>query len=176
MGKYEEALERAKQGMPIDEVFPELKESEDERIRKMILDLVSISGNGNQWEEINAWLEKQKEQKPTDSEEIFESVDNAFRRGREVGFREGVESVKTVECSEEDRKNIADFLYELNVGFTQAAAKDRAKDILSIIRPQPHWKPSEEQMRVLNKVVNGDVLLTTQHKNLESLYNDLKSL
>ena len=33
MDRYEEALERAKKGLPIDEVFPELKESEDERIR-----------------------------------------------------------------------------------------------------------------------------------------------
>ena len=34
------------------------------------------------------------EQKPADSEEKFESIDNAFRKGREVGFREGVESAK----------------------------------------------------------------------------------
>ena len=34
MDRYEEALERAKAGKPMYEVFPELKESEDERIRK----------------------------------------------------------------------------------------------------------------------------------------------
>lgn len=28
--RYKEALERARKGMPIDEVFPELKESGDE--------------------------------------------------------------------------------------------------------------------------------------------------
>ena len=38
------------------------QESEDERIKKEILDLVSISGNGNQFEEIKDWLEKQGEQ------------------------------------------------------------------------------------------------------------------
>ena len=34
------------------------QDSEDERIKKEILDLVSISGNGNQFEEIKDWLEK----------------------------------------------------------------------------------------------------------------------
>lgn len=43
-------------------------ESEDERMKKEILDLVSISGNGNQFEEIKDWLEKQGKQKPFDYE------------------------------------------------------------------------------------------------------------
>ena len=43
--------------------FPELKESEDDRIKREILELVSIAGNGNQFEEIKDWLEKQGEQK-----------------------------------------------------------------------------------------------------------------
>ncbi len=63
--KYKEALERAKKYklkeylIITQDIFPELAESEDERIRKEILDLVSISGNGNQFEEIKNWLEKQ---------------------------------------------------------------------------------------------------------------------
>ena len=44
----------------LETIVPELKESEDERIRSKILELVSISGNGNDWEKINAWLEKQR--------------------------------------------------------------------------------------------------------------------
>ena len=36
---------------------------------------------------------------------------------------------KSAEWSEEDRNKIADYLYCLNVGFTQASAKERAKDI-----------------------------------------------
>jgi len=34
--------------------------------------------------------------------------------------------------------------------------------------PQPHWKPSEEQMEALNEVANNGVLL--------DLFNDLKKL
>lgn len=49
-------------------------------------------------------------------------------------------------------------------------------DFLQRCEPQPHWKPSEEQMEALNKVVNGEVLLTTQHKSLESLLDYLEKL
>lgn len=68
---YDEALSRAKEchidGLSlhqpvkdvIEYIFPELKESEDERIKREILELVSIAGNGNQFEEIKDWLEKQ---------------------------------------------------------------------------------------------------------------------
>ena len=63
--KYKDALRRAKKLYgegTITEclgwVFPEL-EDEDERIKREILELVSISSNGNQFEEIKDWLEKQ---------------------------------------------------------------------------------------------------------------------
>lgn len=65
---YIEALERAKAGKPLDEVFPELKESEDERIRKWLIDMVSYGTWRKGWpfgpDEVVAYLEKQKEQKP----------------------------------------------------------------------------------------------------------------
>jgi len=67
--RYDEALERAKKLQETcdstavvgwcEYIFPELKESEDERIKREILELVSIAGNGNQFEEIKDWLEKQ---------------------------------------------------------------------------------------------------------------------
>ena len=78
--KYEQALERARNirfGNPqsatantvCEEIFPELKESEDERIRKAILALVTQSGHilspMNQKSMIG-WLKKQGGQKSTD--------------------------------------------------------------------------------------------------------------
>lgn len=53
---------------------------------------------------------------------------------------------------------------------------DKLVSMLKSLHPQKNWKPSEEQMRALNKVVNGEVLLTTQHESLESLYEQLKKL
>lgn len=58
----------------IEHIFPELKEGEDERIKKEILELVSISGNGNQFEEIKDWLEKQCENQKLDG--TFVNIDD----------------------------------------------------------------------------------------------------
>lgn len=81
--KYKEALERAKyyrEGIPdrklengeniLDYIFPELKESEDERIRREMIEIIKneahefpssvIANKSNSW---IAWLEKQGEQK-----------------------------------------------------------------------------------------------------------------
>jgi len=90
--KYKEALEKAKSwankyvgdwrnkvyNLPYDrtgeiakefcEIFPELKESEDERIRKKLIQLVNKESGWQQefpsQGQCLAWLEKQKEQKP----------------------------------------------------------------------------------------------------------------
>ena len=68
---YKEALERAKKGMPINEVFPELKESEDERIRKRIKEIINEVSRHKEFldmfpdlEKCYDWLEKMKEPKP----------------------------------------------------------------------------------------------------------------
>lgn len=78
---YKEALERAKIELNADTtqgtknvlmtVFPELKESEDERIRKALVRFhkSTIDVDGIKGEEIVAWLEKQGEQKATWCEE-----------------------------------------------------------------------------------------------------------
>ncbi len=76
--KYNEALERARNLYPgvhshnkamLEQIFPELAESEDERIRKWLVgyfssiaETVWIHRNTVTIEEILAWLEKQKEQ------------------------------------------------------------------------------------------------------------------
>jgi hypothetical protein len=71
--KYKEALERAriwkeKSGMPknkqgiLDDIFPELSETEHERIRKRIIALVNAHCQGMYKDEMLTWLEKQREQ------------------------------------------------------------------------------------------------------------------
>ena len=71
MGKYEEALKRAKQGMPIEQIFPELADSEDERIRKWLIELIKSTDANHSNMKLSencklalAYLERQKEQKP----------------------------------------------------------------------------------------------------------------
>lgn len=80
--KYKEALKKARQFSehPLQEdsssiveyIFPELKESEDERIRKAVIEMIHDTPNieceenyNVRKEDVLAWLEKQCEQKPT---------------------------------------------------------------------------------------------------------------
>ena len=71
---YKEALERARKihdeivnneviGFPgqITDIFPELAESEDEKIRKKIEQLIRLNTSGAEKTHLLAWLEKQKE-------------------------------------------------------------------------------------------------------------------
>lgn len=95
---YDEALERMKSWVrgehpecfteaqkAAEFIFPELKESKDEKIKREILELVSIAGNGNQFEEIKDWLEKQIEKKTIINpkfrvdDEIREALIKAFK-------------------------------------------------------------------------------------------------
>lgn len=76
--KYEEALKRARDMMSHGEVrredmeylFPELSESEDEKIRKELLAVVNdLVLPSKQQSRFVAWLEKQNEQKSSWNEE-----------------------------------------------------------------------------------------------------------
>ena len=81
---YDEALERARainNGKDVDVesgtticeyIFPELKESEDEKIRKEIISILRNTywtSNRNRFNELVAWLEKQDEQTSSQTNE-----------------------------------------------------------------------------------------------------------
>lgn len=68
MDRYEEALAKARAGKSLDEIFPELKESEGERIRKEIISALKFANDGGIYDKHIAYLEKQKEQKPVAGE------------------------------------------------------------------------------------------------------------
>ena len=85
--KYEEALERARECLKdggiskntiayLEEIFPELRESEDKRIRKALFEYFTTSDNNAYYEvcgvatkKILAWLENKDEQKPSNKVE-----------------------------------------------------------------------------------------------------------
>ena len=80
----------------IKSIFPELKESEDERIRKEILEFVTIvadsKSNKMKWV---AWLEKQGEQKSIDDLTQQEAMDIAVAKCFEKGEQKLVDKVET---------------------------------------------------------------------------------
>ena len=89
---YDEALEKAKKkynskyhpsegqsgaylnNTDLEEIFPRLKESEDEKMRTRLIALVEAFSQGKYKDEILAYLEKQKEQKPVE----YIDFDNEF--------------------------------------------------------------------------------------------------
>lgn len=93
--KYNEALEQAKKELAtccsmdcdaarlIFRLFPQLRESEDERIRKAVVSLVyEMKGTYQSFAKVEldnmvAWLEKQKEQKPAEWSEEDEDMLNS---------------------------------------------------------------------------------------------------
>ena len=80
---YNEALERARNyysttdsvadAKLIELIFPELKESEDEKIRKEIISALKYANHKGVYNKHLVWLEKQDEQKPTQEIESFEA-------------------------------------------------------------------------------------------------------
>ena len=180
-----------------DEVFyafPGLKESEDERTNRELSEFISsikqISESGRTtWavreedagmcERFLAYLERQKEQKKDNPLEDYS-------RGYNAGYYHGItdSEQKPAEWSEEDEKNYNLLLNHFRQAFEHRATSLTWEEIEKIyyflqhLRPQPHWKPSGEQMKALNRTI----LLTNfgaekeRWDAMSSLYNDLLKL
>ena len=152
--KYNEILAWAKKykarlnGMPIEDIFPELRGSEDERIRKWLIDYFS-SIKKTVWifrditcEQILDWLEKQK---PAEWSEEDEDMLNSC--------------ISSIEEAKENR-----YAYKETDGDT---SYDHEIAWLKSLRPS--WKPSEEQMEALNKV-------RILNPGLDAIYQQLKNM
>jgi uncharacterized protein len=234
----------------LEVLIPELRESEDERIRKEIISALKFANDSGVYDKHIAWLEKQKECHSDDvlNRTYQEGFEDGFRTGREterrnssdndfikprmqepwnnekqkeqkpaqyvyVKFRTGdiVQKItgdkdivtiadvdtdaeeyrltnsgfipfkyqhlwsmveqKPAEWSEEDRMHLAWIIECFDSWKYQvpefADHYQSAIDWLKSLRPQPHWKPSEEQLEILGRF-NDPVL--------KSLYQDLKKL
>lgn len=149
-----------------DKIIIEKKESEDERIRKWLIEMVeeirkanpnNAEHNGDCSEAI-AYLERQKEQQPAEwSEEDQRACDGiiaileAWDRSHTAPG--GIQSLVPKYCL-----------------WLETHLKS-----LSSSSPQLHWKPSEEQMKSLSTAYRLGKLGKTDMEVLQSLHNDLKS-
>lgn len=205
-------------------LIPELAESEDERIRKDIMEAVENWHPYERVEEIRAYLEKQKERQdnPNAHEGSWSGFNTISSQGKDTNIetiaQQYVENTKVcndiptwdlihtavifgyqqsekqkeqkpAEWSEEDEKiayTILNLLcsqvtYVTGQGTTSgkqfptyANERDWFERRFKSLRPQPHWKPSEEQMDAL--------LWCTAHlggadrRVLAELYEHLKKL
>ncbi len=130
----------------LETLIPELAESEDERNKKQIIDIL-LHGDTTAYdhEALAAWLEKQGEQKPAWSEDDEQMREDA------------IEAIKHLISTNESWSYLEDSL-----------------DWLKSLRPQPHWKPSEEQMKALKYALGEGGHYSKSA--LESLYSDLQKL
>ena len=100
--------------------------------------------------ELFDWLESQGEQKPVEWSEEDESHIRYL-----------------IECLEHCKKGVS-------LTMTTPTAQEYI-DWLKSLRPQPTWKPTEQQMKVLNEVINFAADHGTMRWN-DYIYNVLKGL
>ena len=187
-----------------NKVVLEPKESEDKRIRKEIIEYLTITREKDlvahpERQRWIAYLEKQKEQKPAQYDiDILEkhiTKDSISELAHNVIIRNGWEIVEKeqipAERSEEDEENATyigaalEAYYKLRKKQNNASGQmelDKAKEWLynrfKSLRSQSHWKPSEAQMNALKQPVAyfGDSWVGKKQRDLESLYYDLQKL
>ena len=130
---YDEALIKVKELLDsprtcfdivqLKDVFPELREIEDERIRKSLIGLVEQFMTDEQKEKTLAWLEKQKELK---------------------------KEQKPSKWSKKDKKILQSLHHVMNCADAQNAVKRdglSVEDVCNFLFSiEPNWKPSEEQV------------------------------
>jgi hypothetical protein len=145
---HKEKLEEAKrlyetanadQKYVLESLFPELRESEDERIRKALIEGFKVMKDGSYGEctfsnynipvtDIITWLEKQGDINPTEDE---------------------LEALRI--AAYEPTKNWSEKLQSL---YEKLAHCDRGEQ--DRVRPQSQWKPSDKDIFELQCVINND--------------------
>ena len=206
--KYDKAIKRAKAMIKVANnqeeaynsvitIFPELSESEDERIRKSIIELLNEVHFTFKHYDINkmlAWLEKQDEQKPAWSEEdkqYLEDTLTLLEGNRSVhtygevknwlkSIKERVQPQPKQEWSEEDESNFQNIdsvlFYDKNLPEDTCM---RLRNWLKSLKERYTWKPSEEYIHWLKWAINR--MPDTEKANeaeavLEELLEQLKKV
>ena len=171
-----------------EKYFPELKESEDEKIRKALIQLVKKAGegyenvvNGVSIENAISWLEKQgkKDEEILILKDQIESLHAA---------REALQEAHNIELekqgkqkpdgwSEEDRRMLIGLIDELDAIINKATPNEisvysKYINWLKSLRPHQQWKPSDEQMEYLAKAIT--TLGDEGNCKTASILNDLR--
>lgn len=67
-------------------------------------------------------------------------------------------------------------MWKINTGNTVAVSTEYIIDWLKSIKPQPRWKPTEEQLSAMDWEIRNTSEGSWQRREMESLYNLLKTL
>ena len=131
------------------------KESDDEKIRNEILEYFTITRGRDfvanpERQKWISYIEKQKGQKPEWSEEDEAMLDIII---------DDIQFVQKAHNHEIDQ-----VYYEREI------------DWLKSLRPQSHWKPSEEQMKVLDIILTDEAMDDNVHRILVEMKKQLQEL
>ena len=162
----------------VNSVKPATKIQRDFLFQKMQEAGYEWDADGKQLLSLKA--EPKNKQKSVDETSIAIKNEEAYR----IGFADGeayANEQKPAKWSEEDSKRlqrIIDFLWYNRKGDTDTIyQQEQDIDWLKSLRPQNHWKPSDEQMEALNAMIlNGGLSYVNQNATLIELYNELKKL
>ena len=116
--------------------------------------------------------------------ETAHSVQDAIKATKCMSWFKSLRPQPKQEWSEEDEDNLHNIKLIIEnfnstipySGGNLTPSKEYKQELISLLkslRPQSHWKPSEEQMAALAVAKIG---IDTDYELLESLYNDLKKL
>ena len=167
-------------------VCPQLAESEDERIRKVIhkillglrKEIFTTQDEVVTKDKALAYLEKQKEQKHPDGCFTCDEYKKGYEAGRlnglTAGYNKAKKEQKPAEWSEEDELMILTIIQTLE---TLGGRGTTGMQIDWLKSLSPSWKPSEEQMYIL-KAVKDFVWKGSEYwgEGLGSLIDDLEKL
>ena len=128
------------------------------------------------------WLEKQGERKEATC--VAEIIDQLTEKEQEILFKElEMQKEQKPAWSEEDeemKRTIISNIFILKGLYTRPEKQTDYNNMiewLKSLKPQTHWKPSEEQMEALNALNNtAEISYPEQADLLIDLYNDLKKL
>ena len=188
--KYKEALAWMRELYPglhgatkedAEHYFPELRESEDERIRKWIREyIVNNIANKDFANKVLIWLEKQKEPQPYKGNadtmrknliKAFKSVGSGHWGGFDVRdiiyFLESKDAIELEKQSEskwneEDEKMLGKCI-DAASGYYSPEDKERMKEWLKSLKPQNHceYNPYKESIKgILDMCARYDNMLT----------------
>lgn len=200
---YNDQSTTKKEKVLLETLFPELKESEDEKIRKALIhalknldkdhcDIIYLDGFSIQ--QCIDWLEKQGKQKPYPEtlDKAIELYYYSYGNGKggfdNLSLEKFKDIIKTFVEDYGNKTAWSDEDYNMIYCCTSAiwAAdyyshedKEKMENWLESLKPQPQWKPTEEQLHCFKCVIDfykTKVDDTIVQSLLDSLYNDLKKL
>ena len=175
----------------LEDIFPELKESDDERIRKNIIATIHLYYGEpleDEAKEMIAWLEKQDKNNMGISEATKQKLENNLNKALEKETSESLNEFLEKQgehkpaWSEEDEKLVKNLISTLSNLYTrnliEKETKEKYTDLLKSLKdrvqPQSTCKPSDEQMAALNEAlyhVNDDTAI-----HISMLIGSLKKL